>query len=202
MALPICIEFFIRTFFHILKFAFSHTSLILFILFIGLLSFVFKRSIKLVLGFIGFGINFLGAFGLPAFVTPFFEAFAWGGMALNANMFFLGKFVLVPIMMVFGFSWDLISGVTYVPNFIPLSIVVALLMESVIFNWLIVIFAVLLNPLFLILATIFKIAGFSNICTSLNGLLTKFGSFIILPASPKLLKTYFNLLKKWQKNLE
>ena len=213
MALPICAEFFIRTFFHIIRFLISHLNLILFVLFLVLLSFLFRRSIRLILGVIGYGINAIGVIPVISlsydWLTPFLEAIIWGGMALSANMFFLGKVLLVPIMMVLGFSWDAMTGIIgdttqigEISNLIPLSIIMALLMESAIFNWFIVLFAILMNPLFLILATIFKIAGLQNICSTLNNLLIRFESILILPTSPKLLKIYFNFLKKWQKNLE
>ena len=95
MALPICAEFFIRTFFHIIRFLISHLNLILFVLFLVLLSFLFRRSIRLILGVIGYGINAIGVIPVISlsydWLTPFLEAITWGGMALSANMFFLGK---------------------------------------------------------------------------------------------------------------
>jgi len=200
MALPICLEFFIRAFFHIIKFSFTHFNLIFFICIIALLSFVFKKSIRLILGVIGFIINLLGFTGILAPFTPFAEAITWGAMALSANMFFLGKIILVPIMMVLGFSWDAFTGGTYVTNAVPLSIIMAVLMDFKIFNWLVILAVIFLSPVTYVIALTFKIAGFQNICSAFNVLLQKYA--IILPVSPKLLKTYFKLLKKWQKNLE
>jgi len=213
MALPICIEFFIRTFFHILKFAFSHTNLILFILILILISLALRNSIYLVLGLLGYSINLAGLLpGVSTLVvdwwTPFALAIVWGFVGLFANVFWPAKIILIPVLMVFGFTFDALTGIVgltgigELSNLIPLTPVIVKLTQYRSFNYILVLSAIFLNPLFLILATIFNMAGFSNICASLNGLLTKFGSIIILPASPKLLKTYFNLLKKWQKNLE
>lgn len=111
MALPICVEVFIRILLHTLNFALHYWFWVL--IFILLLSFL---RTPLGIGLVGWLVNMLGLLpiGITNYMGPFFMAIVWGMMLMQAPINIVLRIILLPLFVAAGFAWDALSNWGYV----------------------------------------------------------------------------------------
>jgi len=168
MALNICIEYFWRFIFELVKYSLDN---IIFVALTLIIIGTFSRKLgPIILGVIAAGADFLvdlattGTLGLSSFMTIMVAiaiGFLWASMAFSSGISLLIAIPNAFLMFLFG----LILGLAPIPFMAPLSIVVGFLLQnSRIFNYLIGIF----SAVFLYLILYFSFSILTGFCQGLD----------------------------------
>ncbi len=159
-----CLELIIRLTFIVLKFIPEHPLLFLAII-------LFFLSLGKILGLIGYLVNLAGIVDGP---LPFIDIFTiplqgmiWAGIIIQAPIIIPLKIIFAPLFFITGFIWDALGTIFPFLNFIPLTLLIALLINQRGINY-----VVLGIPIYLFGAIL--LTGFPYVCSALNTVISLF----------------------------